>query len=110
MGTTVKTLFTLKNYNFANSVIFAILDFLDFWVSCHFGFLLLWYHFANFTKPTLILRNFGSCLKPKLINITRLNPVQNLQKVQKPILAKKYELPQFPLKFINSSRTMMNEV
>ena len=67
---------TLKNESFANSVIFAIFDFLDFWVSCHFGFLLLCYHFAKFTKPTLILRNFGFCLKPRLINITRLNPVQ----------------------------------
>ena len=71
-----KSFLHLKNCNFANSVIFAILDFLDFWVSCHFGFLLLWYHFANFIKPTLILRNFGFCLKPRLINITRLNPVQ----------------------------------
>ena len=37
-GTKVKTLFTLKNCNFANSVIFAILDSLDFSISCHFGF------------------------------------------------------------------------
>ena len=59
---TENSLSTLKNDNFASSVIFAIPDFLDFWVSCHFGFLLFWYHFANFTKPTLNLKNFGFCL------------------------------------------------
>ena len=35
------TFLTLKTDNFANFVIFAILDFSDFWVSYHFGFLLL---------------------------------------------------------------------
>ena len=47
----VKYLFTLKTDNFANFVIFEILDFfLDFWVSCHFGFLLLLVPLCKFYK------------------------------------------------------------
>ena len=39
--TKVKTLFTLKTGNFANFMVFAVLESSDFWISCHFGFLLL---------------------------------------------------------------------
>ena len=49
-GTKVKTLFTPKTSNFANFMVFAILEFSDFWISCHFGFLLLLVPLCKFYK------------------------------------------------------------